>query len=428
MNKKELFNLMSNFNSNLATKERQAPLRVGVVGLGPVGTLSVKLAIRGGFEVVGYDRDSCRVNEFKFNNRTERKLLVSDNPECLADANIVLVAIRLDFDESGNIELEPLQNVARMLNALPSMQRLIVLESTAPPGVTRRFAKEWLQSARNDEFLVAHCPERLKVGDTEDDLLRVPRLVGGLCEESTQLTCQFLEHLGVRPVPVSAPEISELSKLLENVFLTVGIGLMGEVTRISHALSLNANEVAQAASSKPEGYFPFWPGAGIGGHCLPNDLRILRQIAVDTGVAAPLLDGVSNSIELMTPAVIDRLGILLEEHGLCFKNARIWIIGVGFKVGSSDLAHSPAYDLVRGLRRKSALPIYSDSNNKYFEIDDVSVERVPPETFPEGVVAAVVLAGDPSINLNVLDERIPVILDVGGAKSMPGNSSKMQVL
>jgi len=409
-------------------EEEQVPLRVGVVGLGPVGTLSVKLAVRAGFDVIGYDRNLCRVNEFKSDNRTERRLLVSQNSECLAEASIVLVAIRLDFDASGKMELEPLRNVAQMLNALPPMRRLIVLESTAPPGVTRRFAKEWLQPVQNGEFLVAHCPERLKVGDTEEDLLRVPRLVGGMCEESTQLTCQFLEHIGVKPVPVSAPEISELSKLLENAFLTVGIGLMGEVTRISHALSLNASEVAQAASSKPEGYFPFWPGPGIGGHCLPNDLRILRQIAVDAGITAPLLDGVSSSIELMTPAVIERLGMLLSEKGLCLENARIWIIGIGFKVGSSDLTRSPAYDLVRDLRKRGALPVYSDSNNTHFDVDDRPVERVPSDVFPEDVVAAVILAGDPSINLSELDKKIPVILDVGGAKSMPGDSPKMRSL
>lgn len=428
MNEEKIFNPGSDSDAIVAAEVGRVPLCIGVVGLGPVGTLSVKLAVRAGFKVVGYDRSPRRVDEFRSNNRVDRALLVSHDPECLAGTDVILVAVRLEFSESGDIELEPLRKAAMMLNALPPMQRLVLLESTVPPGLTRRFAEEWLQPLQNGRFLVAHCPERLKVGDTEEDLLRVPRLVGGVCPEATRAACQVLKRLGVQPVPVSAPEVSELSKLLENAFLTVGIGLVGEITRISHKLSVNANEVAQAASTKPDGYFPFWPGPGVGGHCLPNDLRLLRQTAAVEGVSAPILDGASCSIELLTPSVVSRLDMLLKEKGEHLENTRIWVIGIGFKVGSSDLANTPAIDLIRELRRRCALPIYSDSDNDQFGVDNMPVERVPPETFPEGVAGAVILAGDQSINLSALDGRIPVILDVGGAKVMSGNSPRMRSL
>lgn len=406
----------------------QGPLCVGVVGLGPVGELSVKLAVRADFKVVGYDCDSYKVDEFRSNNCTDNILVVSDNPACLAETDVILVAIRLELQESGEMELEPLQKLATVLNTLPPMQRLILLETTTPPGVTRQFAEKWLQPYGDGRFLVAHCPERLKVGNTEEDLLRVPRLAGGVCTEATHLACQFLECLGIQAVPVSAPEVSELSKLLENAFLTVGIGLAGEITRISHALSIDAYEVCQAASTKPDGYFPFWPGPGIGGHCLPNDLYLLRQAATDLGVNTPILDGASHSIKKLTPGVVRRMEMLLKAGGQCLENARIWIIGIGFKAGSSDMTRTPAIDLVRELRSRRALPIYSDSNNNQFKVDDVPVERVPPETFPEAVAGAVILAGDRSIDLATLNERIPVILDAGGAKIMSGSSPRMRSL
>lgn len=409
-------------------QESKVHSRVGVVGLGSVGTLSVKLALRAGLEVVGYDRDKNRIEEFKSNTQHDPLLLVSHNSVCLTGTDIILVAIRLQVSESGSINLEPLRKVAEMLNSLPPIQRLVVLQSTVPPGITRQFANEWLQPSKKGQFLVAHCPERLKIGDTVEDLLLVPRLVGGMCQEATDITCKFLEQIGIQPVPVSAPEVSELSKLLENTFLTVGIGLMGEITRISHALSLNTNEVAKAASTKPNGYFPFYPGPGIGGHCLPNDLQILRKIASDVNIDAPILKGVNNSIKLMTPAVIIYLDMLLKEEGIHIKDARIWIIGIGFKVDSSDLTRSPAIDLVRELRQRDALPMYSDSRNLNFEVDNISVERILPETFPDDVMAVLILAGDRSIDLSTLNERIPIILDVGGSKIMPGDCPRMRSL
>lgn len=405
-----------------------------VVGLGPVGTSTLRLLARAGLPVRGYDVAPDAVERARAGLAAELGSRpgweVGTDPEAaLAGAEVVVVAVRLGRDHGGDGEDrgafrdDALRAVAGTLARHGRDGALVVVESTVAPGTTRRFAAEWL---RRPGIEVAHAPERLRVGDDDAALKATPRLVGGLTPAATGRACALLRRLGVTPVPVSAPEVSELAKLLENAFLATGIGLVAEVTRVAHALGISAREVTEAAATKPRGYFPLHPGPGVGGHCLRNDLDLLRRQAADLGLEAPLLDGVAEVAAGMPGTAVDRLfRRLAEREGRGPDGARILLVGVGFKPGSADLAETPAVPVTRLLRAAGAEPAYADSLVPAFAVDGAPLPRLGAEALrpgaPHAADAALVLAGDRTITAEALRAACPVVLDAGGgAAIMPG--------
>ena len=399
---------------------------VGVIGLGNVGFTAVRLSIAGGYRAVGVDIDPDVVADRQAALAHSGLFRAGTKTSLLVDADILIIAIRLiPASRTGDFR-SPFYELLSALRALPNRPRLFILETTVPPGTTREFAQQ-LCHARNDSLL-AYCPERLGVGDELDVVTKVPRLVGGVTSAATNAACMYLEHIRVPTVTVSSPEVAELSKLLENAFITTGISLVGEITRVAHELGINANEVAEAAATKPDGYFPFRPGAGIGGNCLLNDLQFLRLTASDLRVEVPLLEGVERASGRISHSVISRLDSLMKSRGLSLFGATVWIVGVGFKIGSSDTTNTPAIELVRLLLEYEAAPIYSDADVLEFEYKGRAVPRVAIEEWPAQVDAVVILSGDRTRRLDVLQARVPLVLDIGGGRIMDGSSAGIETL
>jgi nucleotide sugar dehydrogenase len=411
--------------SSLAARIDAGEFRAGVIGLGAVGAVTAELIARGGITVFGCDRNEQRLVQVR-ESLAEVGCEIGITSERLADADVIVVAVRAPIDAQGALNLEAVRSALGAICALPAKERLVILETTLPPGTTRQLAQEFVST--HTRLLMAHCPERLRVGDGPDELRKVPRLVGGITDEATDASCRFLTRIGVRPVPVSQPEVAELSKLLENAFLTTGIALMAEVTRIAHALGIEAHEVAAAAQTKPHGYFPFVPGAGVGGHCLPNDLRLLRATAESLGAGGELLAGVEHSTAQMGGTTVARLSTLLRANGQALRDARVWIIGVGFKPGCPDTAGTPAVAVIRELRARGAHVIYSDSQIPTFAVDGKAVQRLEPQLAAANSAAALILSGDAAIDLAWLEAHVPAVLDAGGARVMPGECRTMSHL
>ena len=397
----------------------------GVIGLGFIGSIVMRALLEAGIEAYGIDRSPAAVEAFSggaHDMRTSNRWAVSSNPELVRDVDVVILAVRLLVQEDGSVVSEPLDSALRLLASHNRPARLVLLESTVPPGTTRRVAHE-LQAALSEtaEVFVAHTPERLQVGSSPWTMRKIPHLVGGVDESATRLASQFLARVCDQVVPVRGPEISELSKLLENAFLTVGIALVAEVTSIAHAMGLSAADVTDAAATKPFGYFPFHPGPGVGGHCLPNDLKLLSRAGAEAGVPGELVNAASIVTARMPSELVRFTEDLLERRGIAIRGARIVLVGVGFKIGSSDTTESPAIGVTRELRRLAAVPVMLDTRVREFVVDGVPLEKVVAHSLPDTrAEAVIVLAGDPNIAGAVLSRLSEVVIDAGGGKALQG--------
>jgi UDP-N-acetyl-D-glucosamine dehydrogenase len=399
---------------------------VGILGLGIVGTASAHLAARAGYRVVGYDLNPARVEEVRF-ALNKQACEISCEPHVLSSADIIVLAVRAATGPDGITNEHALASAWQTVTNLPPRERLILIETTVAPGTTRRLATTG-PHPHGALLHVAHCPERLRVGEALEDLRTVPRLVGGLTPTATRLGCEFIESLGIPAVPVSQPEVAELSKLLENAFLTTGIALMGEISRIAHALGIRASEVAEAAETKPHGYFPFRPGPAIGGHCLINDMRLLRSAASALGVDSELLRGVQHAADRLNDNVMARLRVLLAAYEVSLRGACVWLIGIGFKVGSNDPSESAAIGLVRLLRQHGCSVVFSDSQIPASVVDGAAVPPAELMSSTFRADAALLLSGDSAIDLAEVATRCRVVLDLGGSRIMRGDACNLERL
>jgi UDP-N-acetyl-D-glucosamine dehydrogenase len=416
---------MAQRDSTLVARESPTLQRnVGIVGLGIVGTATARLAAQAGHRVLGYDANPARAVQVG-RELQEPLVEISSVPVVLSSADIIVIAVRAATGPDGTTELRSLASAFRTLADLPTRDRLILVETTVPPGTTRRLAAE-LPETVQATMHIAHCPERLRVGDSLEQLRKVPRLVGGLTPAATRMGCNFIESLGIPAVPVSQPEVAELAKLVENAFLTTGIAFMGEIARIAHALGVSAAEVADAAETKPHGYYAFRPGPAIGGHCLVNDLHMLRGTASSLGLRSELLQGVEHAADGLNSNVLARLQALLATRNLSLRGALVWIIGVGFKLGSNDSSGSAAIGLVQLLRAHGCSVVFSDSKIGSVTVDDSPVAPAPNESASFRPQAALLLSGDPAIELGDVVARSQVVLDLGGSRIMRGSPCKLE--
>ena len=401
----------------LAQRIEARSARVGVIGLGAVGGISARLIAASGFSVIGVDRSEARLAQIRSLPEFQGIELAAD-ASALAEADVVFVAVRVE-SQDGRTDLAAARAAFHSLRTHTRNVPLILFESTVPPGTTRALATEIFGADSPQAALVAHCPERLRVGDDIQSMRATPRLIGALSETATALGAAFLRQLGITPVCASSPETTELSKLLENTFLTTGIALMGEVTRIAHRLGVSAQEVALAAATKPHGYFAFRPGAGIGGHCLINDLQMLRATAVDAGIDSPMLNGVQHAAEQLTGTVVRKLEDLLQSRDVRLEGAQVCIVGVGFKPDSPDVTNSAAIDLVRALRTRGARVGYIDSLVDNFAVDGATLPRLGPDA-AGSLQALLLLGGDRATDIEALAARVPATLDASGRRLLGG--------
>jgi UDP-N-acetyl-D-glucosamine dehydrogenase len=409
--------------SRLARSIDQRTARCAVVGLGYIGRSAMRSLLLAGFDVSGYDRSPQAVLRARAAGLEEagERWSVGADPGVLADADVIVVTARVLFGKDGDLDLEPVASALRMVHDRCRDECLILLESTVPPGTTRMLADGLF--ARDDwpGIFIAHCPERLQSGGSRWTLRNTPHLVGGVDADATQLASRFWSTICGEVVAVSAPEVCELSKLLENSFMAVGIGLIGEITRMAHAFGLSAREVTAAAATKPFGYYPFHPGPGIGGHCIGNDLQILRRSFQDRLEASPILEAAAETAATLPIIVVDRLERLLIARDRHLAGARVLLVGVGFKPGSADTTNTPGAAIVRELRQRRARPSFVDSQVAALAVDGAELDRVDVDDLKQSRFdAGLILAGDPSVEAPTLERAVAVLLDAGGGAIMSG--------
>ena len=409
-----------------AAKELEAAIQqndvtYGVIGLGFIGTVFCELLCQQGKSVIGYDRDRRALDRVinKRESPVSDLLRLTTNASDLNTANVIFVAVRLPVS-GESIDVEPLREAAEAILINNDRPLLVILVSTLSPGMTRDFAK-WLKVDANSTRFVVHSPERLSVGDGWKNLLAMSRVLAGIDEESTSLAMTVLTPVSKSIHCVSQPEVTELSKLVENTFRTVGIAFVAEVSRAANACGISAHEVCLAAASKEHGYFPFFPGTGVGGHCLPNDQQILAKYIADSDSPTPVLDSVIRTTKNMPALVLDRLDFLIDEMGASAMKSML-VVGVGFKPGTADTTNSPAASLIRLARMRKLKISYLDHLVSKFVVDGQDVPAISACDLPQSKFCATVLvSGDATANAEDLSRSARVVLDAGGAGVIQGN-------
>ena len=351
--------------------------KVAIIGLGYVGLpLAVGFAQKG-FEVIGIDADKKRVSQIQkglsyiLDVRLQdlkacvqrKKLRATSSYQAIRKADIISICVPTPLRKTKDPDLSFI--VAALKGILPYFHRgqLIILESTTYPGTTEELILPLLESKglkAGKDFYLCFSPERVDPGNPKYRTENIPKVVGGVTKECTSLGKLFYKQLVQEVIAVSNPKVAEMVKLLENTFRSVNIGLVNELALMSHHLGIDVWEVIEAAKTKPFGFMPFYPGPGLGGHCIPIDPIYLSWKARLHGFEVRFIDLATVINSNMPRYVVERVNEILNNRGKAVKDARILILGVAYKRNVTDVRESPALEIAALLQEKGARVSYHD--------------------------------------------------------------------
>lgn len=368
---------------------------VAVIGQGYVGLpLAVEFA-KVGFRVSGIDLDEGKVSAL---NRGEsyipdvdsasiRRLLeegryhATSSMDVLAESDAVIICVPTPLRKTKDPDISFVYSSATEVKKHLHPGQVIILESTTYPGTTKELLLPMFEDMGltvGKDFFLAFSPERIDPGNQQFQVRDIPKVVGGITPECSSIAALLYSQVVTKVTEVSSPTVAELAKLYENTFRSVNIAMANEFAMMCRYLDVNVWEVIEAAATKPFGFMPFFPGPGIGGHCIPIDPIYLSWKLRLSGYEArfiALADEVNRS---MPRYVIELLMDSLNNRGKCLKGSRILILGVAYKRGVSDMRESPALDVINELQRKGADVRYADPFVPSLEHEGLSTPRVDP--------------------------------------------------
>ena len=397
---------MTNHANELGEKIKNKTAVVGIVGLGYVGLPLADALHTGGLRVLGFDVDPSKITNLDKGvnylkhlgaDMTER-LSASDRFDATTDftrldePDVILVCVPTPV----GTHLEPdLTYVIKTAEAIGSRLRpgqLVVLESTTYPGTTTGdFVPAMLEAAKNNkrgdfmlgnDVFVAFSPEREDPGRKSHTTTTIPKLVGGTDAVSTQLACDAYKHGVKEVVPVSSAEVAEAAKILENVFRAVNIALVNELKTVFDTMGIDVWEVIAAASTKPFGFMPFYPGPGLGGHCIPIDPFYLTWKAREHGCVTRFIELAGEINRNMPEYVVEKTAEALNDDEKSVKGSNIIVVGLAYKPNVDDTRETPAAEIIELLAARGAkvsyhdphVPSFPNMRNYKFDMNSVQLD------------------------------------------------------
>ena len=410
-------------------ESRQA--NVGVIGLGYVGLpLAVEFA-RAGFTVTGFDVDESKVSAITAGRSYILDVSTEDVAACVKSGKLrattdmsklgemdavdicVPTPLRKTKDPDMSYVVSAAEEIARYIH--PGM--LIVLESTTYPGTTAEVLQPMFEEKGlkvGDDFYLAFSPERVDPANAKYNTRNTPKVVGGTTPACSEMAVALYSAAVETMVPVSSTQVAEMVKLLENTFRAVNIGLVNEIALMSHRMNIDVWEVIDAAKTKPFGFMPFYPGPGLGGHCIPIDPFYLSWKAKQSGFECRFIDlaGVVNGS--MPEYVVERISGALNSRKKAVNGARIHLFGVAYKKDVSDMRESPALDILQLLLRRGADLSYTDPYVPTLKEGPVSMQSVT-ESDVDGIDCAVIATDHTTFNYAAMPGRFPLVVDTRNA-------------
>lgn len=404
-----------------------------VIGQGYVGLPLSQAASKAGLKVTGLDVSEEIVDDLNAGfshvedivNDDLQKMLengysATTNNAIISEADVVVICVPTPLGDAGRPDLTAVEAATSAIAENLTKQSLVVLESTTYPGTTEEMLQPALEAKGrklDEDFYLAFSPERIDPGNTTYRLENTPRVVGGVSEQSGDLAVSFYSKFIDEVVKVKGAKEAETAKLLENTYRHINIGLVNEMAKFSHELGIDIWEVIKAAKTKPFGFQAFYPGPGVGGHCIPIDPSYLNY-SVRKALGHPfrfvdLAEDINNS---MPNYVVQRIQDLLNADQKSINGSKVLLLGVSYKPNIADQRHSPAVPVAHGLVDKGAVISYHDANVPTWQLNGEKYCSVPD--LDEAVQAAdivILLQPHREYDLDKIALKAKLFFDTRGA-------------
>lgn len=409
-------------------KNKQA--RVGIIGMGYVGLPIAMGMVQKGYEVIGMDTDEKKVEQLlsgksyiidvpgeEVKQVLQLGFVAHTNYQAISSCDVVLICVPTPLTESKEPDLSCIIKSVEGIIAYIHKELLIVLESTTYPGTTdelivKKIEKE-TQYKIGEDFFVCFSPERVDPGNTRFQVINTPKVVGGATPRCMELGNLLYHSFLEEVVPVSSTKVAEMSKLLENTFRCINIAFINELTLMCERMNINIWEVIDAASSKPFGFMPFYPGPGIGGHCIPLDPMYLASEGKKYNFFNRFIELAMDINSNMPNYVVRQIQDILNDNKISIKDAKILLIGMAYKEGIDDLRESPSIEVYKLLKLKGAQISFYDPYVTSFKDEDnqqIVGQEWDERLFGESDLV-VVLTGHNCIDYNVIEKNAHLIYD-----------------
>ncbi|MGH0902271.1 nucleotide sugar dehydrogenase [Bacillus mobilis] len=393
MDVKEL-QLGNKLATNLLNKLETKTATIGVVGLGYVGLpLAVEKA-KAGYNVIGFDVQEKRtemvnqginyigdvVDEELEGIVKSGKLIATTDYSRIKDVDAVAICVPTPLDTYQQPDTSYVESSAKEITKYIPQGALVVLESTTYPGTTEELLQPILEKSGlvcGKDFFLAYSPERVDPGNKHFNTKNTPKVVGGVTSNCTKVAAAMYKSVLEGEVhEVSSPKVAEMEKILENTFRNINIGLANEMAILCNKMGIDVWEVIDAAATKPYGFMPFYPGPGLGGHCIPIDPWYLTWKAREYNYHTRLIETAGEINNAMPEFVVQRCMEILNEEGKSLKGAKVLILGVAYKKDIEDYRESPVIPILKQLEDKGALWTTCDPHVKNFKLNGNNVETV----------------------------------------------------
>jgi len=385
---------------------RDKRARVGVIGLGYVGLPLATEFASAGFKATGFEVDEKKVGEINAGRSyiadvssqiikqsvDADRLAATTNFDLLGDCDAIIICVPTPLRKTKEPDVSFILAAAEQIKQRLRRGQLIILESTTYPGTTDEVLMPMLQETGlklDDDFLLAFSPERVDPGNPQFKTHNIPKVVGGVTDDSTEAAAFLYSQIVNDVHAVSSARVAEAAKLLENTFRAVNIGMANEMARLCYALNIDTWEVIRAAATKPFGFMPFYPGPGIGGHCIPLDPHYLSWKARQHGFDSRFI-GLAEEVNSRMPEhVVQLVSDGLNDDRKAMNGARVLLLGVAYKKDIDDVRESPALSIIDRLRSKGCEVRYHDPFISKLSFDDHATS-----------------SGDPLASVELTDEEI----------------------
>jgi UDP-N-acetyl-D-glucosamine dehydrogenase len=423
---------LSTIAAQLTEKIANKTARVGIIGLGYVGLpLAVEFA-KAGFSVTGIDVIESKVERINAGDSYVQdvapvdvaslveagKFRATTDFSVIADLDTINICVptplRKTKDPDMSFIVSACQEIAKFVH--PGL--LAILESTTYPGTTDELVLPMLSSTGMQvgrDFFLCFSPERVDPGNPKFQTRNIPKVVGGVTPACTQLGAHFYSQALENVVPVSSTQVAEMVKLLENTFRMINIGLVNELAMMCDRMSINIWEVIDAAATKPFGFMPFYPGPGLGGHCIPIDPFYLSWKSKQAGIEARFIELAGYVNGQMPHFVVEKVQNALNDSSKAVKGSHIHILGVAYKRDIDDVRESPALDIIHLLQRRGAKVTFSDPYVPSIRLEDGILTATDELEAVSKADATVIVTDHATVDYKLIVERAALVIDTRNA-------------